>query len=103
MVKTVLVTVDPNKSEAIYFSTATHAQYRVVLIRLPFTNTHKHLGVTLSTDGKWQEHIKNITKSAAEILSTMRALKFQFNRKISSQIYISYMRPVLKYAWLYRE
>ena len=59
---------------------------------------HKHLGVTLSHDTKWHEHINSILSSAARILGTMRKLKYCISRKSLNQIYISFLRPVLEYS-----
>ena len=59
---------------------------------------HKHLGVTLSHDTKWHEHINSILSSAARILGMMRKLKYSISRKSLNQIYISFLRPVLEYS-----
>jgi hypothetical protein len=63
-----------------------------------YTQHHRHLGLTLSDDGTWHEHINNITNSASKILGSMRLLKFKLNRIAFNQIYISYMRPLYEYA-----
>jgi len=43
-------------------------------------NIHRHLGLNLSSDCKWSDHIQIITKSAISI------------------IYLTYIRPILEYA-----
>ena len=58
----------------------------------------KHLGVTLSHDTKWHEHINSILSSAAKKLGMMRILKYSISRKSLNQIYISFLRPVLEYS-----
>ena len=63
-----------------------------------FVESHKHLGQTLSFDGKWIDHIHNVKNSAAHILGIMRKLKFSFSRNSLNQIYFSYLLPVLEYA-----
>ena len=65
-----------------------------------FVEHHKHLGLTLSNNGKWYEHINNLTKSASTILGIMRNLKFRLKRDSLNQIYISFLRPILEYASL---
>jgi hypothetical protein len=37
---------------------------------------HKHLGVTLSHDAKWSEHVENIAKTISKHLGVLRKLKF---------------------------
>ena len=63
-----------------------------------FVNHHKHLGLTLSSDGKWHEHINCIINSSSKILGMMRKIKFTVNRKALNQIYISFLRPILEYG-----
>ncbi len=65
---------------------------------ISFVEHHKHLGVTLSNNGKWHEHINNIMTSTSKVLGIMKKLKFKLCRKSLNQIYISYMRPILEYA-----
>ncbi len=67
-------------------------------VQLQFVEHHKHLGLTLSQDGTWHEHISNITVSASKVLGSMKMLKFKLNRNTLNQIYISYMRPIVEYA-----
>lgn len=59
---------------------------------------HKHLGVTLSKDSSWNEHIKNIISSTLKVLNSMKILKFKLKRATLNQIYISYLRAILEYA-----
>ena len=70
--------------------------------KYPFENTHikfverhKHLGLTLSYDGKLTDHIHNVKTSAAKVLGIMQKLKFSFSRNALNQIYFSYLLPVL--------
>ena len=67
-------------------------------VQLQFVENHKHLGLTLSSNGKWREHINNISVSASKILGMMRSLKFKLQRSSLNQIYISFLRPVLEYV-----
>ncbi len=67
-------------------------------VPLNFVEHHKHLGLTLSNDGKWHEHISNIVRSASKVLCSMKLLKFKLKRSTLNQIYTSYMRPIIEYA-----
>jgi hypothetical protein len=69
-------------------------------VQLNFVEHHKHLGVTLSQDGSWHEHITNIVSSASKILRSMKMIKFKVQRSTLNNIYISYLRPRLEYASL---
>ena len=63
-----------------------------------YVEDHKHLGLTLSSDGKWHKHIDSLTTSASKVLGIMRKLKFKVSRKTLNQIYISFLRPKIEYA-----
>ena len=63
-------------------------------VQIQFVENHKHLGLTLSSNGKWREHINNISVSASKILEMMRSLKFKLQRSFLNQKYISFLRPV---------
>ena len=67
-------------------------------VLIDFVDQHKHLGVTLINNGKWQNHIENILASASKVIGIMRKLKYTFSRTALNQIYISYARPILEYS-----
>ena len=96
-----LVKFNPNKTEFLYFSLRTDD----TIPKLYFENApinlvadHKHLGVTLSSNGQWKTHIENILSSASKVLGIMRKFKYTLNRESLNQIYISYVRPLLEYS-----
>ena len=61
-------------------------------------DSHKHLGLWLSNDGSWHQHISYITEKAWFRINIMRKLKFQLDRKSLETIYLSFIRPLLEYA-----
>ena len=95
-----LVSFNPNKTEAILFSTVAVFEPRLIFdnTELVFVDNHKHLGLTFSSDCKWHTHIDNILASASRMLGVLRNLKFRLGRKALNQIYLSYLRPLLEYA-----
>ena len=96
-----LVDFNPQKTEAILFTTQKHVrlpQLSFNNIPVNFVESHKHLGLTLGHDGKWHDHINNILKSASKVLGIMRSLKFKVSRKSLNTIYVTYLRPILEYA-----
>jgi len=56
--------------------------------------THKHLGLTISEDGNWNEHVKNIMTKR----SVFRRVKFKLKRSHLQTIYISFIRPLMEYS-----
>ena len=59
---------------------------------------HKHLGIFLSSDGTWHDHINSITSKAWLRVNLMRKLKFLLDRRSLEIIYVSFIRPLLEYA-----
>ena len=96
-----LVTFNPLKTEAVLF-TLKKLDFlpQLVFDNIPisFVDSHKHLGVTLSSNGQWHSHVENIVNSASKILALMRKLKFSISRNALNQMYMSYLLPVVEYA-----
>jgi len=72
-----------------------HRKVKISGENVEIINNHKHLGVTLLSDGNWTTHIDNITTSA---LKQVYVLKFTLSKKSLSNIYITFIRPLLEYA-----
>ena len=60
--------------------------------------THKHLGIFLSSDCTWHTHIDCIKNKAWNRIHIMRKLKFKIDRKSLEIIYTTFIRPILEYA-----
>ncbi len=95
-----LVQFNPAKTEVMLFSLSNTNEPTLYFqnAQLNFVHHHKHLGLTLSDNGSWHEHISNIISSASKVLGSMRMLKFKLKRNTLNQIYISYLRPIIEYA-----
>ena len=44
------------------------------------TNSHKHLGVTISSDATWNLHVEHILLSIYKHLNVLRKLKYKLSR-----------------------
>ena len=62
------------------------------------TTNHKHLGLILSNNCSWTEHINSISDKAWARLNLMRTLKFRVSRTSLEKMYISYVRPLIEYS-----
>ena len=60
--------------------------------------SHRHLGVTFSTDAKWNAHIENSVSSVSKHIHILRKLKFKINRSNLEKLYLVYIRPIFEYA-----
>jgi hypothetical protein len=57
-----LMSFNPDKTEIMLFSNTDIPEFNNTFNgrTIPITNSHKHLGVTFSSDAKWNIHIENI-------------------------------------------
>ena len=60
--------------------------------------SEKDLGVTLSDDLKWDEHVRLIKNKANGLLGTLRKSFRNWNTRAFKVLFISYVRPLLEYA-----
>ena len=84
-----LVTFNPSKTEAILFSLRQNNNTSSLFFENTlneFVESHKHLGVTLSSNGNWHTHTENILKSGYKVLWIMRKLKYSFSRQALNHV-----------------
>ena len=97
-----IVTFSPPKTESmlITFKARNNLHPPLFLENSTITEvkSHKHLGVTLSNDLSWNDHILNITKAAGENVDLMSRLMYKLDRKTLQTMYFSFVRPKLEYA-----
>ena len=61
-------------------------------------SSHKHLGLVLSNDCPWHQHIDYITKKAWNRINILRKLKFKLDRSSLEIIFTTFIRPLLEYG-----
>ena len=59
---------------------------------------HKHLGLTLSKNAGWSEHITSILNSVSPMSGVLKLLKYDIDRKSLESIFFTFIRPKLEYA-----
>jgi endonuclease III-like uncharacterized protein len=52
---------NPEKTEILVFSNTGNIEFPFNGTSIPLSTSHKHLGVILSQNTKWNEHLENIT------------------------------------------
>lgn len=97
-----LVDFNPNKNESLLITRKRNKQYHP---RLKMGNTevkevteHKHLGLTISSDCTWNQHINQISDKAWKRIGSLRRNKFVLDRRSLNKLYITYIRPLLEYG-----
>lgn len=89
--KSAVITITKRKQPSIF-------NYAVDGTMLPKVNQHKYLGVTLTSDLNWTQHIDNVSAAALRKLFFLkRSLKLA-PTPIKLLAYKTFIRPILEYA-----
>ena len=100
--KTWLVTINPTKTECMTFSAKPTKQQHPDLFydgkKIHEVSHHTHLGVTLSSNLSWREHILNIYEKASKRLNVLKGIKYQVGRDTLRALYKTLVRPLMEYA-----
>jgi hypothetical protein len=97
-----LVTINAIKTVFMLFST-TRPNLQVSPLRLGTSTlvqvfSHKHLGLTITPNLSWNEHIQSIIAKANKRLFIMKYFKYRLSRETLSICYLSFIRPVVEYG-----
>ena len=65
---------------------------------LHVVNSHKHLGVIISDNGQWNDHIYYIVKKTYNRLDIMRNSRTFLDRSSLEHKYSSFLIPLVEYA-----
>jgi len=73
-------------------------QYKLGDERLPTVESITYLGVTISSDLRWREHVHNISAKATRVLNFIRRNIYHCTSEVKALAYTSLIRPHLEYA-----
>ena len=62
------------------------------------TPSHKHLGIILQTNCRWDEHIRSVINKTSMLISCLRSYKYKISRKALETMYKSFIFPLCDYA-----
>lgn len=96
-----LIILNPSKTKSMTMTrkrTTNWPQIEINETTLIDDVSHTHLGITLTSNGTWTEHINNIYQKAAYRLNIMRMLKHDLDRNSLNRFYIAFIRPILEYG-----
>ena len=95
------VDFNPTKTELLTLSNQRQPDTYPLLFNndtLTETNVHKHLGVILQNDCKWNSHVESIVAKVRPLIACLRSFKYKFNRRTLETLYKSYVLPHLDYS-----
>ena len=95
-----LMSFNPEKTEIFFFNTDNidNIEFSFNGKSIPLSNSHKHLGVILSQNTKWNEHLENMITNITKHLGILLKLKFSLNRSKLEKMYLVYIRPLFEYV-----
>ena len=97
-----LVKFSPSKTKTMIMSHKRKHEHHPPLMMdgatLDNVASHKHLGVTLSKNLTWDEHIEDIVIKTNQCLNVLNALKYKLDRHTLNKLYIAFIRSKLEYA-----
>ena len=100
--KTWLVSFNPLKTESLIITRKIHKPIHPPIFmqnqQIQEVTSHKHLGLYISNDCSWHDHITYIKDKAWGRINVMRKLKYKLDRKSLETIYTAFIRPLLEYG-----
>ncbi|PJE78229.1 hypothetical protein CI610_02839 [invertebrate metagenome] len=97
-----LVNFNPTKTETLLISKKTNSPIHPPLhmnnILLSEVSSHRHLGLTLSNNGGWTDHINLIISKVSPKLNILRRFKFTLGRTSLQTLYFTLIRPIFEYG-----
>ena len=73
-------------------------QYKLCGEDLSHVTKHDYLGVTISQDLRWNDHVTKITRKASQTLGLLRRQLSPCSRDVKTKAYEALVRPKLEYA-----
>ena len=95
------IILNPNKTKSLLITRKDNPNWPNVVFNnviIEDEPSHTHLGITLSSNGGWRDHVNKIYQKAAYRLNLMRMLKHDIDRNSLTRFFISYIRPILEYG-----
>jgi hypothetical protein len=92
---------NPDKTEILFFSNTgniDNIEFSFHGKSIPLSTSHKHLGVILSQNAKWNEHLVNMITNITKHLGILWKFKFSLKRSNLEKMYLVYIRPLFEYA-----
>ena len=96
------VTINPTKTKSVTFSrkqsNTRHPPLILDGIVVQEVKTHKHLGLLLSENLNWSNHIDMLLVKASKKLNMLKGLKYKLDRRTLEILYLAHVRPILEYC-----
>ena len=97
-----LINFSPSKTKTLLISNKTtpnaHPDLSLQGHIISSVPQHKHLGIVLSHNLRWNAHINDVVTRCSKKINMMKQFKFELDRKSLEIIYLSFIRPSMEYG-----
>ena len=96
-----LITFSPPKTESMIVTRKRNVNHPDLFFdgsKITNVHTHKHLGVSLSDDLKWEDHVNDTVIKAGKRADILSRLMYTLDRQTLEIMYKSFIRPILEYG-----
>ena len=91
------MSLHPQKCKMLHFGRTTQQTcYKIDDKPVETSNSERDLGVTISTDFKFTQHVKKITAKANAVLARIKRTVLYRDRNIFPKLFMTYVRPILE-------
>ena len=100
------LSIHPEKTVCMFFHHSRRPSYPLRLLlnghSISQVRTHKHLGITFTSNLSWTEHIDSLISKSSTMIAILRHLRsnYHFSAAGLVRVYVSFVRPVLEYGSL---
>ena len=96
-----LVTFSPPKTKSMIVSYKHDVHHPPIFLddtQIDVVSSHKHLGITLSDNLKWDDHVRNSVLKAGQRVDVLSRLMYKIDRHSLNVMYKTFIRPTLEYG-----
>ena len=92
--------VNAGKTVVMSFQRTQTLQLTLHKTTLKQVSSHRHLGLTIQSDLRWNEHVQTKISKAQRSLAILMKIRGTIHTNALTLIYTTYIRPILEYATL---
>ena len=96
-----LIKFSPPKTQSMIISNKHEVQHPPLFLdgtRIEHVTSHKHLGITISNNLKWDDHVSSIVTKAGQRVDVLSRLMYKIDRHSLNILYTTFIRPTLEYG-----
>ena len=96
-----LINFSPPKTQSMIVTNKHDVQHPPIFldeVQIAEVSSHKHLGITISNNLKWDSHVSSIVTKASQRVDILSRLMYKIDRHSLNILYTTFVRPTLEYG-----